>query len=142
MKSCVFSDRWCERARVPTTSSPGLAAKSLSPIVPGGPESASKIGERVRSSFEFAGATVAAHAVGATVSIGAAIAYEPVTALDSLLTRADAALYRAKYAGRNRVHVAEEEMANERARLIAAARRAKPASAEPFARWSRGKEAF
>src|SRR5262245_47511951 len=30
MKSCVFSDRWCERARVPTTSSPGLAAKSLS----------------------------------------------------------------------------------------------------------------
>lgn|SRR5262245_21613498 len=27
-------------------------------IVPGGPESASKIGERVRSSFEFAGATV------------------------------------------------------------------------------------
>ena len=111
-------------------------------IVPGGPESASKIGERVRSSFEFAGATVAAHAVGATVSISAAIAYEPVTALDSLLTRADAALYRAKYAGRNRVHVAEEEMANERARLIAAARRAKPASAEPFARWSRGKEAF
>ena len=39
-------------------------------IVPGGLESASKIAERVRSSFEVAGATVAAHAVGATVSIG------------------------------------------------------------------------
>src|SRR5215475_12485581 len=52
-------------------------------IVPGGLESVSKIGERVRSSFKFAGATVDAHAVGATVSIGAAIAYEPVTALDS-----------------------------------------------------------
>jgi diguanylate cyclase (GGDEF)-like protein len=69
-------------------------------IVPGGLESASKIGERVRSSFRFAGATVGAHAVGATVSIGAAVAYEPVTALDSLIGRADAALYRAKYAGK------------------------------------------
>jgi diguanylate cyclase (GGDEF)-like protein len=111
-------------------------------IVPGGLESASKIGERVRSSFRFAGATVGAHAVGATVSIGAAVAYEPVTALDSLIGRADAALYRAKYAGRNRFHVAEEEMANERARLIAAARRAKPVGAGLFARWSRRKEAF
>jgi diguanylate cyclase (GGDEF)-like protein len=111
-------------------------------IVPGGLESASKIGDRVRSSFEFAGATVAAHSIGATVSIGAATAYEPVTSLDSLIARADAALYRAKYAGRNRLHVAEEEMANERVRLIAAARRAKTASAGPFARWSRRREAF
>jgi diguanylate cyclase (GGDEF)-like protein len=72
-------------------------------IVPGGLESANKIGERVRSSFEFSGATVGAHGIGATVSIGAAIAYEPVTALESLIGRADAALYRAKYTGRNRL---------------------------------------
>jgi hypothetical protein len=43
---------------------------------------------------------------------------------------------------KNRLHVAEEEMANERARLIAAARRAKPVGAGLFARWSRRKEAF
>src|SRR5262249_57308519 len=35
-----------------------FGAEEFIAIVPGGPESASKIGERVRSSFEFAGATV------------------------------------------------------------------------------------
>jgi diguanylate cyclase (GGDEF)-like protein len=106
-------------------------------IVPGGLESASKIAERVRSSFEAAGATVAKHPVGATVSIGAAVSYDPVTSIDSLIASADAALYRAKHDGRNRIHIAEEEMANERARLIAAARRARPAKAGPFTRLSR-----
>jgi len=109
-------------------------------IVPGGLESASKIAERVRAGFEASAVTVANRAIGATVSIGAAISYEPVPALDSLIGRADAALYRAKYVGRNRLHVAEEEMANERARLIAAARRARPTGA--FARFSQRKAAF
>ena len=93
-------------------------------IVPGGLESANKIAERVRASFEAAGVTVADHAIGATVSIGAAISYDPVKSIDALIARADAALYRAKHDGRNRLHIAEEEMAAERARLIAAARRA------------------
>src|SRR5215467_7785306 len=92
-------------------------------IVPGGLESAQKIAERVRASFEAAGVTIADHAVGATVSIGAAVSYDPVTSIDSLIASADAALYRAKHDGRNRIHIAEEETANERARLIAAARR-------------------
>jgi diguanylate cyclase (GGDEF)-like protein len=110
-------------------------------IVPGGLESASKIAERVRAGFKASAVTVADHAIGGTVSIGAAISYEPVPALDSLIGRADAALYRAKYAGRNRLHVAEEEeVANERARLIAAARRARPTGA--FARFSQRKAAF
>jgi len=109
-------------------------------IVPGGLESASKIAERVRAGFEASAVTVANRAIGATVSIGAAISYEPVPALDSLIGRADAALYRAKYVARNRLHVAEEEMANERARLIAAARRARPTGA--FARFSQRKAAF
>jgi diguanylate cyclase (GGDEF)-like protein len=110
-------------------------------IVPGGMESASKIAERVRSGFEASGATVASHAIGATVSIGATISYEPVTAIDSLIGRADAALYRAKHAGRNRLYVAEGETANERARLIAAARRTRREGSGRFVRFSRRKTA-
>src|SRR6476660_127074 len=106
-------------------------------IVPGGLESASKIAERVRSGFEAAGVTVATHSVGATVSIGAAISYDAVTSIDSLIASADAALYRAKHDGRNRIHIAEQEMANERARLIAAARRARPVKSGAFTRLSR-----
>ena len=110
-------------------------------IVPGGLESASKIAERVRSGFEIAGVTVATHHVGATVSIGAATSYDAVTTIDALIAQADAALYRAKHDGRNRVHTAEEEMAGERARVIAAARRARPVQAPAFARLSRRKTA-
>jgi diguanylate cyclase (GGDEF)-like protein len=106
-------------------------------IVPGGLESATKIAERVRASFEAAGVTVAEHAIGATVSIGAAISYEPVKSIDALIARADAALYRAKHEGRNRLHIAEEEMAAERARLIAAARRPHTRRLPAFARISR-----
>jgi len=103
-------------------------------IVPGGLESASKIAERVRSNFEAAGVTVGKHAIGATVSVGAAVSYDAVTSIDSLIATTDAALYRAKHDGRNRIDIAEEEMASERARLIAAARRARPGA---FTRLSR-----
>jgi diguanylate cyclase (GGDEF)-like protein len=85
-------------------------------IVPGGLESATKIAERVRSGFAAAGATVDSNAIGATVSIGGAVSHEPVTAIDGLIARTDAALYRAKHAGRNRVHIAEEDIANDRTR--------------------------
>jgi diguanylate cyclase (GGDEF)-like protein len=111
-------------------------------IVPGGLESASKIGERVRSSFRFAGATVGAPAVGATVSIGAAVAYEPVTALDSLIGRADAALYRAKYAGKKPSPCGRRRNGE---RASSSHRRGPPGKAVGaglFARWSRRKEAF
>ncbi|HXX07575.1 MAG TPA: GGDEF domain-containing protein [Pseudolabrys sp.] len=93
-------------------------------IVPGGWESASKISERVRTSFEAAGIKVGNHAIGATVSIGAATCYDAVAAIDTLIARADAALYRAKHEGRNRVHIDEGDVASERTRMIAAARRA------------------
>jgi diguanylate cyclase (GGDEF)-like protein len=86
-------------------------------------ELARPIAERVRTSFEKAGLSVAGHAIGATVSIGAATSYDLVTNVDALIARADAALYRAKGDGRNRLRIAEHEPASERARLIAAARR-------------------
>jgi diguanylate cyclase (GGDEF)-like protein len=111
-------------------------------IVPGGLESASKIAERVRSAFEAAGVMVDEHAIGATVSIGTAASYEAVTSIDALIARADAALYRAKHEGRNRIHAAEEDVASERARLIAAARRTAPRPIFALARLSqRGRPA-
>ena len=87
---------------------------------------AAPIAERIRSGFEQAGAVVVDQALGATVSIGAATAHEVVTNIDALIARADAALYRAKGDGRNRLHTVDEEAASERARLIAAARTRKP----------------
>ena len=45
---------------------------------------------------------IAGHEIGATVSIGVATAIAPVE-IDPLLARADAALYRAKHNGRNRI---------------------------------------
>ena len=105
-------------------------------IVPGGVESASKIAERVRSAFEAAGIMVDEHAIGATVSIGTAVSYDAVTSIDALIARADAALYRAKHEGRNRIHAAEEDVASERARLIAAARRTAPQPVFALARLS------
>lgn len=86
------------------------------------------IAERIRSGFEAAGAAVAGHAVGGTVSVGLATAHEVVTNIDALIARADAALYRAKNDGRNRLRTATDEPAGERARLIAAARTGKTAA--------------
>jgi predicted signal transduction protein with EAL and GGDEF domain len=83
-----------------------------------------RIAERIRAGFEAAAVNVEAHAIGATVSIGAATSYDATADIDSLLLRADAALYRAKHDGRNRFHAADEEPGSEKARLIAAARRA------------------
>lgn len=80
------------------------------------------IAERVRAGFERVGQVVAGHAIGATVSIGAATSYDLVTNIDALIARADAALYRAKGAGRNRLHTADDEAAREQARMIRAAR--------------------
>ena len=102
-----------------------LGGEEFAAIVPEPMEVAARIAERMRAGFEAAGATVGAHAIGATVSIGAATSYQAVTDIDALIVRADAALYRAKHDGRNRLRAAEDEAApSERARLIAAARAA------------------
>ena len=86
-----------------------LGGEEFAAIVPGGMDVAVKIGERVRAGMEACGVTVCGHAVGATVSIGAASIQAPVMEVGPLLVRADAALYRAKRDGRNRLYAAETE---------------------------------
>lgn len=99
-----------------------LGGEEFAAIVPESKEVSIRIAERLRSAFEMVGARVGTHAIGATVSIGAAASYEPVTDIDALIIRADAALYSAKHDGRNRVCAAEDEPSSETARLNYAAR--------------------
>ncbi len=101
-----------------------LGGEEFAAIVDEPLDLASAIAERVRASFENAGKVIAGYAVGATVSIGAATATDVVTNIDALIACADAALYRAKGEGRNRLRVAGNGPMAERARLIAAARSA------------------
>ena len=63
------------------------------------------------AAFEAAGVTVGEHAIGATVSIGAATSFDLVTDIDALIARADGALYSAKRGGRNRICKAENASA-------------------------------
>ncbi len=108
-----------------------LGGEEFAAIVPEPMEVAVRIAIRLRVAFEAAGVTVGHHAIGATVSIGAATSYEPVTDLNALMMRADAALYRAKHDGRNRIRIADDESApTEAARLIAAARHGQAAKSE------------
>jgi diguanylate cyclase (GGDEF)-like protein len=99
-----------------------LGGEEFAAIVAEPAEVTAIIAERVRANFEAAGAVIAGHEMGATVSIGAATENGVVTNIDALIARADAALYRAKGDGRNRLHVAADEAPAERVRLIAAAR--------------------
>ena len=80
-----------------------LGGEEFAVIVAEPMELAARIAERLRAAFEEAGVTVGGHAIGATVSIGAATSYEPLADIGPLLARADAALYRAKQDGRNRL---------------------------------------
>lgn len=86
-----------------------LGGEEFVAVVPGNIEIAAKIAERIRSSFEIAGEVIVGHAIGATVSIGAATARNPIVDIDALINRADAALYDAKHGGRNRMCAAVDE---------------------------------
>ncbi|MEA2984282.1 MAG: hypothetical protein QOD94_536 [Alphaproteobacteria bacterium] len=64
--------------------------------------------ERVRAAFEAAGAIIDGNRIDATVSIGVADGLASACSIEEMLSRADAALYAAKQAGRNRVLCAPE----------------------------------
>ncbi len=66
-------------------------------------EGALTVAERVRSHFEFTAGAVDGRPVGATASVGIASAADGAYDFDALYAMADAALYRAKQNGRNRI---------------------------------------
>jgi diguanylate cyclase (GGDEF)-like protein len=80
-----------------------LGGEEFVAILPNGIASAIGIAQRVRLAFEAAAIEVAGHSLNATVSIGASEAITSADNIAQLLARADAALYRAKSSGRNRV---------------------------------------
>lgn len=86
-----------------------LGGEEFSAILPGGLEAAMVVAERVRAAFEKAGVVIAGRAMAATVSIGAFSGPAGLHGLTELRAKADAALYRAKQEGRNRV-VGEAEI--------------------------------
>lgn len=85
-----------------------LGGEEFAAIIPGGISDAHIVAERVRAAFQNNAVVISGHAMNATVSIGIADAVRPAS-LDALMERADAALYRAKSGGRNRVVAAEPE---------------------------------
>lgn len=81
-----------------------LGGEEFAAILPGvGAGEAVKAAERLRAQFAESGGFVSGLPVGATVSIGVTADREVDSGLSSLFRRADAALYAAKSAGRNRV---------------------------------------
>jgi diguanylate cyclase (GGDEF)-like protein len=85
-----------------------LGGEEFAAIVPGGPEVALSVGERMRVAFQEAGVEIAGFAMAATVSVGAVCERKPGISIETLLGRADETLYRAKAGGRNRVMLFEE----------------------------------
>jgi diguanylate cyclase (GGDEF)-like protein len=95
-----------------------LGGEEFACIIPGNAAEAGVVAERLRAAFQTAGVVISGREIGATVSIGVATATPPLE-IDPLLARADAALYRAKHNGRNRVEFDRAEPA-------------KPSAAQPI----------
>ena len=77
-------------------------------------EQALVLAERIRGTVESTPLLVDGHLLQLTVSIGAAATEPGEDNVDALLQRADAALYAAKHAGRNRVMPADPELVSRR----------------------------
>jgi diguanylate cyclase (GGDEF)-like protein len=114
-----------------------LGGEEFTAVVPESMEISIRIAERIRKSFEAAGVEIAGQAIGATVSIGIATSQEPVMNIEAMLARADAALYRAKREGRNRLRGADGEHVSEAAQPISAARAGRTAKVRQVARRKR-----
>ena len=84
-----------------------FGGEEFAALLPGNLADAKMVAERVRSAFQTGAGTVAGCNLNATVSVGAASG-PPGTDIVALLAAADAALYRAKANGRNRIETQEE----------------------------------
>jgi diguanylate cyclase (GGDEF)-like protein len=105
-----------------------LGGEEFAAVVPGDGDVASGIAERIRMAFQTAAVELSGHAVNGTVSVGAAWTVDDVH-VDKVLAVADAALYRAKAAGRNQLVLADEPAGNplsDRGAIAAAEREIKP----------------
>jgi diguanylate cyclase (GGDEF)-like protein len=89
-----------------------------------GREKALATAERIRLAFEDAAAEVDGRLVHGTVSIGMVTAEAGLFDAPALLVRADEALYCAKERGRNRVEIAQPQLASGRLRELRAPARA------------------
>jgi diguanylate cyclase (GGDEF)-like protein len=87
-----------------------LGGEEFVALVSGTLAEAAIAAERMRSAFAAATAGPDGYNIPATVSIGVACG-SPNASIDTLIARADAALYRAKANGRNRVELADEAVA-------------------------------
>jgi diguanylate cyclase (GGDEF)-like protein len=90
-----------------------LGGEEFVAILSGTLAEAAVAAERVRAAFAAATLDPNGHQIPATVSIGVACG-SPNASIESILARADAALYRAKANGRNRVDLADEAVPAER----------------------------
>ncbi len=97
-----------------------IGGEEFAALLPCSTDDAIVAAERVRATFECAGVQVDGVPLATSVSIGVATGEQRID-LNALLVAADAALYRAKRGGRNRVEVASEaEQLVDRARKVAA----------------------
>ena len=81
-----------------------LGGEEFVAMVSGTLAEAAVAAERVRSAFAAAEIVLEGQRIPATVSIGIACG-SPLAAVETLITRADVALYRAKANGRNRIEM-------------------------------------
>jgi diguanylate cyclase (GGDEF)-like protein len=108
-----------------------LGGEEFAAILPGMDRlRAVEIGEAVRHAFANSGAFVDGLPVGATVSVGIAWDAGGGGDLNALFRRADAALYAAKRAGRNRVELLEPDTEDLLPELKARVRAAKRKSSD------------
>lgn len=86
--------------------------EELAVLLPGlGREAACRIGESLRSQFEALRIDFDGRQISLTASIGVATFPDHAEAPEELIAAADAALYMAKCAGRNRVAIADQALA-------------------------------
>jgi diguanylate cyclase (GGDEF)-like protein len=108
-----------------------LGGEEFAAIVGTDSDVSARIAERVRAGFEAVGIEISGHEIGATVSIGTATVAADRHSVEWLIARADAALYAAKKAGRNRVHAAPPWTGGDRRLASAELARGDAAKAKP-----------